>query len=75
LRRARATGSIGRTISIAFCTSVGRLIGTGMKFGLAGAVAAMGTVGTPTAITSIAFGVGLAIIPFAPKTPGDTLPK
>ena len=45
-----------------------------MNFGLAGAVAAMGTLGTPIALTSIAFAVGLLIIPFARETRGQTLP-
>jgi hypothetical protein len=34
----------------------------------------MGTLGTPIAITSIAFGIGLLIIPFARETRGQTLP-
>jgi hypothetical protein len=43
----------------------------GVNFGLATAVAAMGTLGTSTAI---AFGVGLLVIPFARETRGQTLP-
>jgi hypothetical protein len=34
----------------------------------------MGTLGTPIAITSIAFDIGLLIIPFARETRGQTLP-
>ena len=63
-----------RATAFAFCTSVGRFIGAGVNFGLAGAVAAMGTLGTPIALTAIAFGVGLLVIPFARETPGQTLP-
>src|SRR5258708_34527139 len=67
-------GTEARGTAFAFCTSVGRFIGAGVNFGLAGAVAAMGTLGTPVAITAIAFGVGLLIIPFALDTPPDTSP-
>jgi MFS family permease len=68
-------GTEARATAFAFCTSVGRFIGAGVNFGLAGAVAAMGTLGTPIALTSIAFGVGLLIIPFARETRGKTLPE
>jgi hypothetical protein len=46
-----------------------------VNFGLAAAVAAMGTLGTPIALTSITFAVGLFIIPFAAETRGETLPE
>jgi MFS family permease len=68
-------GTEARATAFAFCTSVGRFIGAGVNFGLAGAVSAMGTLGTPIAITSLAFGVGLLIIPCAPETRGQTLPE
>jgi hypothetical protein len=68
-------GTEARATAFAFCTSVGRFIGAGVNFGLAGAVATMGTLGTPVAITSIAFGVGLFIIPLALETHGETLPE
>jgi MFS family permease len=67
-------GTEARATAFAFCTSVGRFIGAGVNFGLAGAVAAMGTLGTPIALTAIAFGVGLLVIPFARETRGQTLP-
>jgi MFS family permease len=67
-------GTEARATAFAFCTSVGRFIGAGVNFGLASAVAAMGTLGTPVALTSIAFGVGLLVIPFARETRGQTLP-
>jgi hypothetical protein len=35
----------------------------------------MGTLGTPVALTSIAFGIGLLIIPFAAETRGRILPE
>jgi MFS family permease len=67
-------GTEARATAFAFCTSIGRFIGAGVNFGLAGAVAAMGTLGTPIALTSIAFAIGLLIIPFAYETRGKTLP-
>jgi MFS family permease len=68
-------GTEARATAFAFCTSIGRFIGAGVNFGLAGAVAAMGTLGTPVALTSIAFAFGLLIIPFAYETRGETLPE
>jgi MFS family permease len=68
-------GTEARATAFAFCTSVGRFIGAGVNFALAGAVAAMGTIGTPIAITAIAFAVGLLIIPFAIETRGEALPE
>jgi hypothetical protein len=44
------------------------------RFRVAKASAAMGTLGTPIALTVIAFGVGLLVIPFARETRGHTLP-
>lgn len=67
-------GTEVRATAFAFCTSVGRFIGAGVNFALAGAVAAMGTLGTPIALTSIAFAIGLLIIPFARETRGQPLP-
>jgi MFS family permease len=68
-------GTEARATAFAFCTSVGRFIGAGVNFALAGAVASMGTLGTPIALTSIAFAVGLLIIPFATETRGEALPE
>ncbi len=61
-------GTEVRGTAFAFCTSVGRFIGAGVNFGLAAAVAAMGTLGTPIALTAIAFAIGLLVIPFARET-------
>jgi hypothetical protein len=68
-------GTEVRGTAFAFCTSVGRFFGAGLNFGLADAVAATGTLGTPVALTSIAFGIGLLIIPFAVETRGKILPE
>ena len=64
-----------RATAFAFCTSFGRFVGAGVNFALAGAVAAMGTLGTPIAMTALAFAIGLAIIPFATETRGKDLPE
>ena len=63
-----------RASAFAFCTSVGRFIGAGVNFAIAGAVSTMGTLGTPVALTAIAFGAALLIIPLARETRGQTLP-
>ena len=64
-----------RGTAFAFCTSVGRFIGAGVNLMLAASVAAMGTLGTPIALTAIAFAIGLFFIPFARETRGETLPE
>ncbi|HZB91307.1 MAG TPA: hypothetical protein VE397_07695 [Stellaceae bacterium] len=63
-----------RATAFAFCTSVGRFVGAAVNFGLAAGVAAMGTLGTPVALTAAAFALGLLAIPFAPETRGKRLP-
>ena len=68
-------GTQARATAFAFCTSIGRFIGAGVNFALAGAVSAMGTLGTPIALTAIAFGLGLLVIPLARETRGDRLPE
>ena len=67
-------GTNVRATAFAFSTSIGRIIGAGVNFGLAALVAGMGTIGTPVAMTSIAFLIGLALIPFALETKGSRLP-
>lgn len=67
-------GTDVRATAFAFCTSVGRFVGAGVNFALAAGVSAMGTLGTPVALTAIAFAIGLVIIPLAQETKGITLP-
>ena len=50
-------------------------IGAIVNFGLTGAVAAIGTLGTPIALAAIAFAVGLLIIPLATETRGEVWPE
>ena len=68
-------GTQARGTAFAFCTSIGRFVGAGVNFALAGAVAAMGTLGIPVALTAFAFVIGLMIIPFATETRGKSLPE
>ena len=63
-----------RATAFAFITSFGRFIAAGMNFAVGALVGRMGTLGKPVAITSIAFGIGLLVIPFALETRGKTLP-
>jgi MFS family permease len=63
-----------RATAFAFATSIGRFIGAGVNFALGAFVLSMHTIGTPVALTAIAFGIGLLLIPFALETRGDRLP-
>ena len=63
-----------RATAFAFTTSFGRFIAAGMNFGVGALVGRMGTLGRPVAVTSVAFGIGLLVIPFALETRGKTLP-
>jgi MFS family permease len=65
--RLRATG-------FAFATSVGRFFGAGVNFLLGVLVLSMGTLGTPIALTAIAFAIGILIVPLALETRGHRLP-
>ena len=62
-----------RATAFAFATSFGRFIGAAINFGIAGLVRSMGTLGTPVALTAIAFAIGLLIIPLATETRGTAL--
>ncbi len=64
-----------RATAFAFSTSIGRLVGAIVNFGIGSMVARMATIGTPVAITSIAFLLGLIIIPLAMETKGQRLPE
>ncbi|HET6307849.1 MAG TPA: MFS transporter [Rhodopila sp.] len=68
-------GTEVRATAFAFCASIGRFAGAGVNFALAAAVSGMGTLGTPVAVTAIAFALGLLVIPFATETKGQPLPK
>lgn len=63
-----------RASAFAFATSFGRFIAAGITFLVGAGVARMHTIGTPVALTSIAFLVGLALLPLAVETRGKELP-
>jgi MFS family permease len=64
-----------RATAFAFATSVGRFVGAGVNFLLGGLVLRMGTLGTPVALTAVAFALGILVVPFAVETTGQRLPE
>jgi MFS family permease len=67
-------GTTVRATAFAFTTSFGRFIAAGVNFGVGALVSRMGTLGKPVALTAVAFGIGLLIIPLAVETRGKALP-
>lgn len=63
-----------RASAFAFATSVGRFAGAGITFLVGAGVAHYHTIGTPVAITSIAFLIGIAFVPLGVETKGQPLP-
>ena len=63
-----------RASAFAFSTSVGRFIGAGITFLVGAGVSYFQTIGIPVALTSIAFVVGLMLLPFGEETRGKSLP-
>jgi MFS family permease len=63
-----------RASAFAFATSVGRFAGAGITFLVGNGVQYFHTIGTPVAITSIAFVIGLLLLPFGEETRGRALP-
>jgi MFS family permease len=64
-----------RGTAIGFVSSIGRFVGVAMVFLLASGISYFGSLGIPVALTSIAFLVGLALLPFAEETHGKPLPQ
>jgi len=63
-----------RGSAFAFATSVGRFLGAGFTFWVGAGVRHYHSIGTPVALTSLAFIVGLLLIPFGHETKGQELP-
>jgi MFS family permease len=63
-----------RASAFAFATSVGRFAGAGITFLVGAGVAYYHTIGTPVALTSVAFLIGLLLLPFGEETRGKALP-
>ena len=63
-----------RGSAFAFATSFGRFLAAGATFLVGAGVARMHTIGTPVALTSMAFAAGLLVLRFAHETRGKELP-
>lgn len=63
-----------RASAIAFVSSVGRFVGVAMVFLLGAGISAYGSLGVPVAVTSIAFVLGVILLPLAEETKGKALP-
>jgi len=63
-----------RASAFAFATSIGRFAGAGITFLVGAGVAYYHTIGTPVALTSLAFLIGLLLLPFGKETKGQVLP-
>lgn len=64
-----------RGSAIAFVSSAGRFVGVAMVFILGAGIASYGSLGVPVAWTSLAFVIGLLVLPFAVETRGQPLPS
>ncbi|HEX5230192.1 MAG TPA: MFS transporter [Bryobacteraceae bacterium] len=67
-------GTDCRVSAFAFTTNIGRFAGAGLTFLVGAMIRHYGTLGTPVALTSIAFIVGLLLLPFGAETRGKSLP-
>ncbi len=63
-----------RASAFAFATSFARFGGAGITFLVGAGVRHFGSLGTPVAITALAFAFGLLLIPFGVETRGEPLP-
>src|ERR1700726_3267442 len=66
--------TVCRASAFAFSTSFARFGGAGVTFLVGKSVRHFGSLGTPVAMTAIAFAVGLLLIPFGAETRGKPLP-
>lgn len=64
-----------RASAFAFSTSFARFGGAGITFLVGASVRHFGSLGTPVAMTAIAFAIGLLLIPFGAETRGEQLPS
>jgi MFS family permease len=63
-----------RASAFAFSTSFARFAGAGITFFVGAGVQRYGSLGIPVALTSIAFVIGLLLVPFGAETRGECLP-
>lgn len=64
-----------RVSAFAFTTNIGRFAGAGLTYLVGAGIRHFATLGTPVALTALAFVVGLALLPFGTETQGKTLPS
>jgi len=64
-----------RGSAFAIVTSGTRFLGAAMSFLVGAGVKYFGTIGTPVALTSIAFAIGILLLPLGYETKGQELPK
>jgi MFS family permease len=64
-----------RASAFGFATSSGRFLGAGVTLLVGWAVGRMATIGTPVAFTSLAFLVGIFLLPWGVETRGQKLPE
>jgi MFS family permease len=67
-------GTECRASAFAFSTSVGRFVGAGITFLVGAGISHFHSIGTPVALTSVAFLVGMLLLPFGKETKGECLP-
>jgi MFS family permease len=67
-------GTECRVSAFAFTTNIGRFAGAGFTFLVGAGIRHFQTLGIPVALTSIAFVIGLLLLPFAEETKGKPLP-
>jgi MFS family permease len=63
-----------RVSAFAFTTNIGRFVGAGLTFLVGAGIRHFQTLGTPVALTGLAFVVGLLLLPFGYETKGKPLP-
>jgi MFS family permease len=64
-----------RSSAVAFATCIGRFVAAGATFLVGIGISRYGSIGVPVAATSLAFAVGLLIIPLTRETMGKPLPE
>ena len=67
-------GTECRASAFAFITNIGRFAAAGFTFLVGAGIRHFQTMGTPVALTALAFIVGIALLPFGEETKGKCLP-
>jgi MFS family permease len=67
-------GTECRVSAFAFCTNIGRFAGAGLTFLVGAGIRHYQTLGTPVALTAVAFALGLLLLPLGVETKGKSLP-